>query len=245
MKTTQTILIALAVTANACLAFTPSSGRTNAGVRQSSSSTHLQAEDNNPFSFLGDMLQPKKEEAAAKVEAAPSFEPVTISNDFRVAGAFLAAGLLLDQIPYIQLVLGSFVTLLGLLFLLQSFRLRFLFNDKNEFELVTVKDMLTGETGDSGENVVVGGANVWALDSIVNYDFFPPIGSSPVGPILVYFKETQTDPKFWNEGPGEFANKEEKIQSGEAVPGQVHFFPAVANAEQIKAEFEKRGIAKL
>ena len=61
----------------------------------------------------------------------------------------------------------------------------------------------------------------------------------------MYFKETQTDSKLWNEGPGEFANKEEKIQSGEAVPGQVHFFPAVANAEQIKAEFEKRGCAKL
>lgn len=189
------------------------------------------------------MLQPK--EAVKEVAAPAAFEPVTIANDFRVAGALLAGGLLLDQIPYIQLTLGPLVTLLGLLFLFQAFRIRLIFNENNELELVSVTNVLTGETGSSGENVVVGGSNVWACDSIVNYDFFPPIGSSPIGPILVYFKETQTDPKMWNEGPGEFANKEEKIQSGEAVPGQVHFFPAVANAEQIKAEFEKRGCAKL
>ncbi|CAJ1892498.1 unnamed protein product [Cylindrotheca closterium] len=252
MKTTQSILIVLAVSSNACLAFTsPTVGRTTtaAGVRQSSSSsspspsgTRLYANDNNPFSFLSDILQPKE---AAKAVAAPKFEPVTIANDFRVAGAFLAGGLLLDQIPYIQLTLGPLVTLLGLLFLVQSFRIRFVFNENNELELVNVKNILTGEMEGSGENVVVGGANVWACDSIVNYDFFPAIGSSPVGPILVYFKETQTDSQFWNDGPGEFANKEEKIQSGEAVPGQVHFFPAVCNSEQIKQEFEKRGCAKL
>lgn len=242
MKATQNVVLALALSSNACLAFIPSAGRTAAGVRQSPSTTALQAEDNNPFSFFGDFLQPKR---AAKVEKAPIFESVTIANDFRVAGAFLAGGLLLDQIPYVNLTLGPLVTLLGLLFLVQSFRIRFVFSEKNELKLVTVKNILTGETGDAGENVVVGGANIWACDSIVNYDFFPPIGSSPVGPILVYFKETQTDPKFWNEGPGELANKEAKIQSGEAVPGQVHFFPAVANAEQIKEEFEKRGCAKL
>lgn len=242
MKTTQSILLALAVTSSTCFAFAPSTGRT---VTSTTTRVVLHAakeEDNNgPFGFLGDIMKPKE----AAPATATTFEPVTVKNDFRVAGAFLAAGLLLDQIPYIQVTLGAFVTLLGAIFLLQSFRIRIIFNEKNELELVNVKNILTGETESSGENVVVGGANIWACDSIVNYDFFPPIGSSPIGPILIYFKETQTDPEFWNDGPGEFANKEEKIQSGEAVPGQVHFFPAVANSEQMREEFEKRGCAKL
>lgn len=201
-------------------------------------------EEKKGFDFFGELFKPKSEPIPEEDEPV-YYDPVTISNDFRVAGAFLAGGLLLDQIPYIQLTLGPLVTLLGLLFLVQSFRIRFVFNEKNELELVNVKNILTGETESSGENLVVGGANVWACDTIVNYDFFPPIGSSPVGPILVYFKETQTDSKFWSDGPGEFANKEDKIKSGEAVAGQVHFFPAVCSSEQICEEFEKRGCGKL
>ena len=187
--------------------------------------------------FFEDIFKPKS--AVGKNAPAPQYDPVTIKNDFRVAGLFLASGLLLDQIPYIQLTLGPIVTLLGVLFLVQSFRIRFRFNENNEMEIINI------ETNASGENIVVGGANVWACDSIVNYDFFPPIGSSPIGPILVYFKETQTDSSTWKQGPGKMANKEEKIQAGEAVPGQVHFFPAVCNAEQIRDEFVKRQCQKL
>jgi hypothetical protein len=205
------------------------------------------SEGDNPFAFFGKIFNGKDTVAATMVEEPEPiyFDPVTIKNDFRVAGAFLAGGLLLDQIPYIQLTLGPLVTLLGLLFLVQSFRIRFVFNEKNELELVNVKNFLTGETESSGENVVVGGENAWACNTVVNYDFFPEIGSSPVGPILVYFKETQTPEQFWNDGPGEFANNESKINSGEAVPGQVHFFPAVCSSEQIREEFEKRGCGKL
>lgn len=201
-------------------------------------------ESNSPLGFLGDLFKPKEDPVSEEAEAV-YYAPVTIASDFRVAGALLAAAYLLDQIPYIQLTLGPIVTLLGVLFLLQSFRVRFVFNDQNELELMTVKDVLTGTTESSGENVVVGGENIWACDTIVNYDFFPPIDSSPVGPILVYFKETQTDSKLWNEGPGLLANNKEKIEAGEAVAGQVHFFPAVCNAEQIREEFEKRGCGKL
>jgi hypothetical protein len=202
------------------------------------------SDENSPLDFLGDLFKPKQGPLPEETE--PVYcDPITISNDFRVAGAFLAAAYLLDQIPFIQLTLGPLVTLLGGLFLFQSFRIRFIFNEQNELELVNVKNILTGELESSGENVVVGGGNVWACDAIVNYDFFPPIDSSPVGPILVYFKETQTDPQFWNDGPGLLANKEGKIKSGEVVAGQVHFFPAVCNAEQIRDEFEKRGCGKL
>ncbi|GAX19321.1 hypothetical protein FisN_4Lh099 [Fistulifera solaris] len=174
----------------------------------------------------------------------PQYDPVTIEPDFRVAALFLGSGILLDTIPYIQLTLGPLVTLLGLLFLVQTFRIRFVLNEDNALELLTVNPF-TGETKDSGENVVVGGANVWATSSIVNYDFFPPIDSSPVGPILVYFKETQTPSETWNQGPGAKANDPEKIAAGEAVAGQVHFFPAVCKSEQLRDEFVKRQVAKL
>jgi hypothetical protein len=60
----------------------------------------------------------------------------------------------------------------------------------------------------------------------------------------VYFKETQTPSENWNEGPGQSANSPEAIAAG-AVPGQVHFFPALCNTKQLRDEFEKRGCRKL
>lgn len=180
----------------------------------------------------------------AKAEPAPAppkNEPVVIDRDFRVAGAFLAAGALLDTVPYAQWFLGLPVTALGLLFLVQTFRLRFVFDEDNNLEL------RTGTEGTTGENIVVGGANKWACSTIVNYDFFPSgwIDNNPVGPILVYFKETQTDSATWNEGPGASANDPAKIAAGQAVAGQVHFFPAICSAQQIRAEFEKRQCGKI
>jgi len=190
---------------------------------------------------LGDILNPNKkaEEAAAAAAAVPQYAPVTIENDFRVAGLFLVVGGLCDVIPYLQVSVGPVLTALGVLFLVQSVRITFQFNDQNELELVS------GGANEVGENRIVGGANVWSCESIVNYAFFPPIGSSPLGPILVYFKETQTPEASWNDGPGAAANKPDKIAAGTAVPGQVHFFPAVCNAEQLCAEFEKRQCGKL
>jgi hypothetical protein len=184
-----------------------------------------------------------KSGAKATTEPEPEPEPelpdVVIEPDFKLAAIFLGLGVLLDTIPYIQLVLGPLVTVLGLLFLVQTFRIRFTF-DKEAFEL---------KQGDSlkdiGDNIVVGGANRWTYDSFVNYDFFPKGWiDQPQGPILVYFKETQTPSDNWNEGPGKSANSPEAIANG-AVPGQVHFFPALCNTKQLRAEFERRGCAKL
>ena len=86
----------------------------------------------------------------------------------------------------------------------------------------------------------MGGANRWKYDSFVNWEFFPSVDL----PILVYFKETQTPADQWSVGPGAQPNSEEALAAG-AVPGQVHFFPAICNAEQIRAEFAKRGCQKL
>jgi len=125
------------------------------------------------------------------------------------------------------------LTIFGLFLVFQTTTLRFTLDDDN-FSLVK-------SSGESlGENVVVGGENVWAYNKFVNYDFFP----SRSFPILVYFKETQTPEDQWNVGPGEQANSEEAIANG-AVPGQVHFFPAIANTEDLISGFEKHGCAKL
>lgn len=217
---------------------------TTAVAPTKTSSTPVSTPKPSTPSFFDNFLKPKKQVVEAEPELV-GFDPVTVSPDFRVAALFLLSGFLLDNIPIIQFTLGPIVTLLGLLFFVQSVRVRFLFNENNEFEVATIKNFLTGELKDPGENIVVGGANVWDCNSIVNYDFFPAIDSSPVGPILVYFKETQTNKESWSEGPGKLANADGKIKSGAAVPGQVHFFPAIGNSEQIRDEFQKRGCGKL
>jgi len=128
---------------------------------------------------------------------------------------------------------GIPLTLFGLFLAFQTTTLRFTLDDEN-FSLLRS----SGES--TGENVVVGGENVWAYDKFVNYDLFP----SRSFPILVYFKEIQTPEEFWNVGPGEQANSKEAIAKG-AVPGQVHFFPAIANTEDLIKGFEEHGCAKI
>mmetsp|Transcript_3854 Transcript_3854/g.7386 ORF Transcript_3854/g.7386 Transcript_3854/m.7386 type:complete len:217 (+) Transcript_3854:31-681(+) len=132
-----------------------------------------------------------------------------------------------------SLIVGVPIALFGLFLAFQTTTLRFTFDDTS-FSLVKA------DMSSTGENVVVGGENRWAYDKFVNFDFFPGEGF----PILVYFKETQTAKEQWNVGPGEQANSPEAIAKG-AKPGQVHFFPAIANVAQIKAEFQKHGCAKI
>lgn len=160
-----------------------------------------------------------------------------IDADYRLGGIFLAGGLLLDQLPILKFTLGPIITLLGVLFLVQTFRLKFVC-DSTAFELQNTSK-------ESGENIVVGGENRWGYDKFVNYEFFPKGWiDQPQGPILVYFKENQTPSDKWNDGPGAKANSEEALANG-AKPGQVHFFPALCNSQQLRAEWERRGCAKL
>jgi hypothetical protein len=174
-----------------------------------------------------------------KEKKEPTLPDVVIDPSFKLAGIFLVAGIALDFIPYIQLTLGPLVTLLGILFLVQTFRIRFTFDETN-FELRMGDDL-----SDVGENVVVGGENKWPYDSFVNWEFFPEGWiDAPQGPILAYFKETATPSDKWNEGPGQSANSEEALAKG-AVPGQVHFFPILCDAQQLRDEFVKRKCAKL
>ena len=171
--------------------------------------------------------------AAVPVEV----EVIDPSYNLALGSLALAAAFALPGSPLksnLSTILGGVpLALFGLFLSFQTITIRFTFDDKN-FSLVKA----SGES--SGKNFVVGGENVWAYDKFVNYDVFP----SEAFPILIYFKEQQTPEEFWNIGPGEQANSAEAIAKG-AVPGQVHFFPAIANTEDIIKGFEKHNCAKL
>ena len=66
----------------------------------------------------------------------------------------------------------------------------------------------------------------------MNYDFFP----SKDFPILVYFKETQTPEEKWGEGPGGL----DKVGGG-----QVHFFPAICNVEELDKMFKEKNLPSM
>ncbi|GAB2289210.1 hypothetical protein Dimus_023514 [Dionaea muscipula] len=91
------------------------------------------------------------------------------------AGGLVYSGNLIPAVP---------VGLLGLLLLVQTTRVRFVFDD----EALEVK--VGEELRESGENVFVGGKNRWKYSTFVNWELW-----WPNFPILVYFKETQTKPE--------------------------------------------------
>jgi hypothetical protein len=250
MKTNLSAFLAVALTATTCTqAFVVKPATLSSTTSKSTGMLTQQQQmgrrtTTSLQSFLTDLFSPKAKKV--KEPPKPVFEKVVIDPDFRVAALFLTSGILLDLVPYAQLTIGPVFTLLGLLFLVQTFRIRFVFDEEGAFELKTSSSTPDSDLGSSGENRIVGGANRWDTETIINYDFFPKGWiDGPVGPILVYFKETQTPSDSWDEGPGKLANDPDKIASGAAVPGQVHFFPAVCNAQQIRAEFAKRNCRKI
>lgn len=198
--------------------------------------------------------------AASKITASGTRPPaavkmpdVVIKEDYTLAIAFVVGGVVLTSLgsPFLWgagALPGVLILLLGVLFTVQTGRIRFCF-DGEAFELKTQAgadtDGASGGLQSAGENIVVGGENRWKYTSFVNWEFFPK-GWLEKGlpPILVYFKESQTPAEQWNKGPGQSANSAEALAKG-AVPGQVHFFPALCDCKQMKAEFEKRGCAKL
>ena len=161
-----------------------------------------------------------------------------IEPDYKLAAGALVLGPALIVAPYL---FGGFVTLLGVLFIVQTLRIRFVFDDEAfEVKTLDLSEGLDGALGDTGENFAVGGENRWAYSSFVNWEFFP----TQSFPILVYFKETATPQDKWAVGPGQFANSDDALAKG-AVQGQVHFFPCIGNADQLRDEFIKNGCAKL
>jgi len=167
-------------------------------------------------------------------------EPVVPSQDYRLGASLLLLG---PAILFAPWAFGGFFTLLGLLIVVQTLRIRFVFDD-DSFEVKSVEpDQFfspSADLGTTGDNFAVGGENRWRYDSFVNWDFFP----SKDLPVLVYFKETQTPSDKWDVGPGQWANSPEALAKG-AVAGQVHFFPCIASAAELSEQFVSRGCAKL
>ncbi|KAK2645955.1 hypothetical protein Ddye_021150 [Dipteronia dyeriana] len=124
-------------------------------------------------------------------------ETVVPDPDYRIPVVLLglAGGLAYTN----NLLPAAPVGLLGLLLLFQTTRVRFVFDD----EALEVK--IGDQLNESGENVFVGGKNRWKYSTFVNWELW-----WPDFPILVYFKESQTEPE-----------------------GQVHFFPVIFNGKQL------------
>ncbi|XP_043699184.1 uncharacterized protein LOC122649975 [Telopea speciosissima] len=109
-------------------------------------------------------------------------ESVIPDPDYRIPVVLLglAGGLVYTD----NIVAATPIGLLGLLLLVQTTRVRFVFDD----DALEVK--VGEQLEESGENVFVGGKNRWKFSTFVNWELW-----WPNFPILVYFKETQTKPE--------------------------------------------------
>jgi hypothetical protein len=159
-------------------------------TRHSSITSSISAATSNDFfQNLAGFFSKKEDKVSVQK---PKIPDVVVDSDFSLSYLFAAIGLVIAVIiPSTFGGLASFVHIfLAVFFAIQAKRIRFVF-DEDAFELRTVDLNASVESQvlkDSGENIVVGGANRWGYKSFVNYDFFP----SKDFPILVYFKETQT-----------------------------------------------------
>jgi Protein of unknown function (DUF3119) len=141
----------------------------------------------------------------AKSKIPKAAEPVAIPSSYNVAGGFLAtaatAGFGFDN-----WWAGVPIGLIGLLLLVQTGRVRFVF-DKEAMEVFVERKNEKGEVEQgSRENFVVGGKNRWKYSTFTDWFFIP----SKDFPILMYFKENQTSPE-----------------------GQVHLFPVIMDGKML------------
>jgi len=193
-----------------------------------------------------DSIFPKKDEVEIEEPKIPDFVVDPSSNLsflFGAIGIFViltspgngcVEGSLICPPSTLGVIQGGLNIVFAAFLAIQARRIRFVF-DGTSFELKNTDSDPSGSDDElqaSGENFVVGGANRWDYDTFVNWDFFP----NEQFPILIYFKETQTPEEKWSEGPGKLD------KSG---GGQIHFFPAIANVQQLKEQFEIRGCAKI
>ena len=230
MKATvaPTLLLAVLVVAGSASAFAPTPVASVKTTRSCSSSPEARSAlqmQNLLGGIFGDAAAKEKELEAPEI---PDFV-VTPSYSLAIGFVFYSLFFVVAlQASILGVILGGLNLLFASFLAVQTNRLRFVF-DETSFEL---KSALSGDLSDSGENVVVGGANRWTYDSFVNWDFFP----SRDIPILVYFKETQTPSDKWEEGPGQL----DKVGGG-----QIHFFPAIADCRELEEQFTMRGCAKI
>uniref|UniRef100_A0A7S1ZIC5 Uncharacterized protein n=1 Tax=Ditylum brightwellii TaxID=49249 RepID=A0A7S1ZIC5_9STRA len=177
-------------------------------------------------------LEDQTEEMPA-LEKKPVIPDCVVGPDYKLAFTFGVIGaLIIAAIPasILAITAGGLILLFSSFLAVQTARVRFVF-DETSFELKTVERRSREILVESGENVIVGGANRWAYDTFVEWKFIPT-----QFPILVYFKETQTSEKLGNK---------DSLSFDDRGGTQGHFFPAICNTKQLEEQFEIRGCAKL
>ncbi|KAL3796831.1 hypothetical protein ACHAW5_002517 [Stephanodiscus triporus] len=168
-----------------------------------------------------------------------------VDRDYSVALTLILVGIWLTMFHpsdslFIDGLGGAFHLWFGSFIGMQTMKTRAVFN-KDSFELMTVTNKVLGLQRDKGlktkeyQNYVLGTNNEWRYDSFVNWDFFPSIQL----PILVYFKETQTPKNMQTKGSlgAKLMDRRDN--------GQMHWFPAYANARQLREQFEAHGCKKI
>jgi len=148
-------------------------------------------------------IRSRNAKAATTMMAMTGEPPLTIPKSYNVAiGSFATSAALI--LGFNNLFAGIPFALLGILLLVQTGKVRFVFDDE-AMELFIAKKDEDGETlNASRENIVVGGQNRWKYDTWTNWFMIP----SKDFPVLMYFKENQTSPE-----------------------GQVHFFPVIMDGK--------------
>lgn len=124
---------------------------------------------------------------------------LTIPKNYNVAiGSFATSAAFIFGAH--NLIAGIPFGLLGLLLIIQTGKVRFVFDGEAMEVFVAKKGEKGEEINASRENFVVGGKNRWKYNTFTDWFFIP----SKNFPILMYFKENQT-----------------------SAEGQVHLFPVI------------------
>nr|XP_010911229.2 uncharacterized protein LOC105037236 isoform X2 [Elaeis guineensis] len=134
--------------------------------------TRKNASNHGSYAAIASMVGRKAKKREVVVPDPDYRIPVVLLG---IAGGFVYQNNLLPAAP---------IGLLGLFLLIQTTRVKFVFDE----EALEVK--IGDQLQESGENVFVGGKNRWKYSTFVNWELW-----WPQFPVLVYFKETQTKPE--------------------------------------------------
>lgn len=126
-------------------------------------------------------------------------DAITVPKSYNVAIGSIATSVALTFGAH-NILAGIPFGLLGILLIVQTGKVRFVFDEEAMEVFVAKKDEKGEEINASRENFVVGGKNRWKYSTFTEWFFIP----SKNFPILMYFKENQTSPQ-----------------------GQVHLFPVI------------------
>ena len=113
-------------------------------------------------------MAPPLAPSRARLAASPRMDTATPGPDYKLAGSFVLLGALTLAAPWL---VGGFLLLFGILLVVQTLRIRFVFDDEaievKTIDLLSADGALAAITGGpaplekTGENFAVGGENRW------------------------------------------------------------------------------------